>query len=404
MSVRISSEHIKSAAKELLYEYKRVVIPQLGSFDALVKSSSIDTITGQFSPPSKQITFNSDNLQDDGILMGFLVKKYSLGIRETEIALEQFIDEASALLKQNEMLVFPEVGRIYRDFEGKLQFLPDKTNFHTEAFALPTVQFYPISRTQSRKTVAEPTELEVNASANGTAQSAQSAQSIVVSGAAAFAEVVKTPSGNIPESIDSVPPPSLLPELESDQPMFSWEKLIPGLLVALLVILWVTIYFYRDNKPAVIDKKDTETALQLPPNSGVDENLVNVSPGEIVPTPSETPKPKAEKTPEKYLDKNQVKTPDAQSGDVEELGQNTEATPPKKQRALVILGGFKNQENIERHRKWIAARGYELYERTTGDLSVLGCEFNYSTTREFRQIYALLKQRYGDELRVVKKR
>ena len=44
------------------------------------------------------------------------------------------------------MVNIPGVGRLYKDFESNIQFIPDSTNFNKDSFGLPTIKFYPILR------------------------------------------------------------------------------------------------------------------------------------------------------------------------------------------------------------------------------------------------------------------
>ena len=61
-----------------------------------------------------------------------------------------------AAIERREIVVFPKVGRLYKDYEQNLQFLADNTNFNVDSFGLPDVQFYPI--TQSSEKVVKAVE------------------------------------------------------------------------------------------------------------------------------------------------------------------------------------------------------------------------------------------------------
>ena len=53
---------------ELLFKHDCVIIPNLGGFVAQYKSAALDDVTGFFSPPSKQILFNINLKNNDGLL------------------------------------------------------------------------------------------------------------------------------------------------------------------------------------------------------------------------------------------------------------------------------------------------------------------------------------------------
>lgn len=137
---------VSSAISDLLFENNSIVIPGLGGFTASHKSSTIDYVQGALAPPSKELYFNENLMVNDGILVNYIQKKYELSAGESEDAIEKFVEETKANLTKREMVVFPKVGRLYRDYEDKIKFLPEATNFNTDSYGLPSVQFYPIIR------------------------------------------------------------------------------------------------------------------------------------------------------------------------------------------------------------------------------------------------------------------
>ncbi|NUO03259.1 MAG: SPOR domain-containing protein [Saprospiraceae bacterium] len=130
----------------LLYEHDTVSIPGLGALVGQYKSAAIEHVQGKISPPSKEWAFNPNLAVNDGILINYLIQKYHLSYAEAEKHVADYVAQVTAALERREIVVIPEVGRLYRDFEQQLRFLPDNTNFYAEAFGLPTVQFYPVLR------------------------------------------------------------------------------------------------------------------------------------------------------------------------------------------------------------------------------------------------------------------
>lgn len=132
----------------LLYEQDTVSIPGLGSLVGQYKPAAIEHVQGKISPPSKEWTFNANLAVNDGLLINCLVQKGHLSHAEAEKLVADFVAQVKSALERREIVIIPEVGRLYRDFEQQLRFLPDNTNFNTDTFGLPTVQFYPVLRAQ----------------------------------------------------------------------------------------------------------------------------------------------------------------------------------------------------------------------------------------------------------------
>jgi len=133
---------------ELLYEHDAVIIPNFGGFVTSYKPSAIDHVQGLIYPPSKTIIFNENLMVNDGVFINHIRRKLNLSAQDARKVTEDFVDQVKESIAKREIVVFPEVGRLYMDYEQKLQFLPDSTNYNTEVFGLPTVQYYPILRTR----------------------------------------------------------------------------------------------------------------------------------------------------------------------------------------------------------------------------------------------------------------
>ncbi len=131
---------------ELLYDHDTVIIPALGAIAGTYESASIDHVQGLLHPPSKVLSFNKNLVLDDGVLTNYLQAEAELSLAEAQAAIHSFVEETKRSLAKREIVVFPKVGRLYKDYENKLQFLQDSTNFNTAVYGLPTIQFYPILR------------------------------------------------------------------------------------------------------------------------------------------------------------------------------------------------------------------------------------------------------------------
>ena len=145
--------------EKLLYDNDSVIIPDFGGFVSKYKPASIDHVQGMLYPPSNTILFNENLVVNDGILVNYVRETNNLSLDEAKHEVRRFVNRLKASLAKREIIVFPGVGRLYRDYERKLQFLPDNTNFNLDSFGLPSVQYYPVLRT--RETASKEAPLPV---------------------------------------------------------------------------------------------------------------------------------------------------------------------------------------------------------------------------------------------------
>ncbi len=132
--------------ENLLYRYDSVVIPGLGGIIAAYRPAGIDHVQGLIHPPSKKLSFNENLVINDGVLLDELREVYQISLMEAQDALTDFVEETRQRLDQREIVVFPNVGRLYKNYENQLRFLQDTTNFSTSVYGLPSLQYYPILR------------------------------------------------------------------------------------------------------------------------------------------------------------------------------------------------------------------------------------------------------------------
>ncbi len=145
---------VGASISELLYVHQAVTIPGLGAFVSSYKPANIDQVEGKIAPPSKQIQFNKNLLIDDGLLVKQLREQYRLSYGEAMRAVDDYAKEVKGKIENREIVTFPKVGRLYKDYEQNYQFLPDETNFNTDSYGLPTLEYYPVVRTSQEKVLA----------------------------------------------------------------------------------------------------------------------------------------------------------------------------------------------------------------------------------------------------------
>lgn len=331
---------IGSHIAALLYEHNSVNIPGLGGFVSSYKTATADQVQGELHPPSKGLNFNSNLVADDGLLAQHLQEKLGISLTDANELVENYVKEVKEAIGRREIVVFPKVGRLYKDYEHNLQFLADTTNFNLDAYGLPTVRFYPIARRTAPGSSVRP--------ANGQPQTA-------VGGAA--------------------PPPS--------------RRLNHGLVIAIsfaAVIVLIATYFLFFFKPAGSDAN----ARRLP------TSRVNVSPSQTGSSIADTDGSLAEGS----LSGPEEETP---AGDEEELDTEGATAAPGQRFFVIGIGVFGNEKNVQRLIQRIYQAGYEPFTEPEGNLTRVGIQKTYTDESEIQAALKDVRKRFSKDAKVLRK-
>lgn len=130
----------------LLYEHDCVIVPEWGGFVANYSSAKIHPTQHSFSPPSKNIVFNKNLKNNDGLLANHIAEtentSYPVALRH----IQHFVDSTNMQLKEGVKINLEEIGTVYLDVEKNIQFEPGTTNYLLDAFGLSQFQSPAIKR------------------------------------------------------------------------------------------------------------------------------------------------------------------------------------------------------------------------------------------------------------------
>ncbi len=338
---------IATLIRVLLYEHDSVIVPGLGGFESQRKAATIDQVQGTLYPPSKELDFNDHLVVNDGLLIKAVMQSNKLTHETARRKVEEFVTAVKETLQKREMYRIPEVGRLYQNHEGHLQLLPDNTNFNTDSYGLPSVQFYPVLQRQ---------------------QQAQGSQA----------------------STTTIPKPK--PASAKVSRLF--QRALPFIAVLALVIVALSIYMVMRNDegsstPLSEDTTETEEPVQLMP-TGEAQKRINIPPGS-----------EDAITPPTFRDENpQVADPDKETPiiDTEEptLG-------PNQQEAIVIIGKFGNRENVQNLVQKIYQAGYDAYTDDDDGLTRVGVQFAYENQAELNRVLQNVRRKFEKNAWVLKK-
>ena len=141
---------------ELLYRYDCVIVPEFGAFVTNTFTASIDNSGLFFLPPRKEVTFNEQLKQNDGLLINHLSLAFNCTYLEAQKKLSDFIDDVKSSLVSGNSVQFEHLGDFSLNSEGSLQFNPQESvNFLPDSFGLSALHKSPITREVIKKQVEE---------------------------------------------------------------------------------------------------------------------------------------------------------------------------------------------------------------------------------------------------------
>jgi len=330
--------------KDLLYQNNSLVIPGFGNFVLTYASSTIDHVQGMLHPPSKNVEFDSNLITNDGKLLAHIQEKHQVSQQDASAVINAFVSNIKALLGKREMVVIPEVGKLYKDFEDNIQFIPDTTNFRKESFGLPSIAFYPIPKSK-----------------------------------------ITTKNNSNKKPNTTSPQKATIPPIKKEKKF--WQSLtannwLPYLLGSILIALFGTCLVY----PRLATNK-------------------NISPKEarVNQKPNKTDIEETEDPTEDLIDKE---TEEALAQEEEIIDTESITVNPNQKECIVSIGVFGVKENATKLIEQLFNESYDVYkesfDRNGKSFTKVGIQFAYETEEELNSTLARIKKDYPKAVLVKK--
>ncbi|HOF20778.1 MAG TPA: SPOR domain-containing protein [Bacteroidales bacterium] len=139
---------------ELLFSHDCVIVPGFGGFVGNYASARIDRATFTFYPPAKQISFNRNLRNNDGLLAGRISEQLQISFSDSVNLIEEFVTDIRTRIDRKEKVVFENIGLFSVNHEGSIQFEPQgNINYHRSSYGLESFQFSPAEAYDVRKRV-----------------------------------------------------------------------------------------------------------------------------------------------------------------------------------------------------------------------------------------------------------
>ncbi len=319
---------------ELLYQHETLVFPGFGGIVSGYKSASIDYVQGLLHPPSKELTFNEKLTINDGVLERFVRERYDLSTQEAAQAVGEYVTSIQVSLDKGEIVFFPKVGRLYRNYERKLQFLQDSTNYNTNTFGLPSVQFYPILRSKESLIKEAPVPIQEHKMVGTRTNLAKRLQGampmligfLVVSIAVAL-YMIK------PDDLFTVENPATMPVSER----INKKPTTP-------------------NRASILDLDSSETSIFSEKKNEVAEEVTE---------------------PSDELEESLVE---------ETIDSESITRAPTQKECIIIVGAFRKKSGVQKTVEAVYELGYDAYKDKKGDLTRVGVQFSYEEEKDIKQV------------------
>lgn len=135
--------------KDLLYRYDCVIIPDFGGFVTKRIGAKINENTYQFFPPTKQLSFNGNLKNNDGLLANYIASVENISFEKASNAIA-----LSVIKWQNEIqtksIILDSIGVLTLNENRQIIFEPIKSvNFLIESFGLSSFETSSVHRHQS---------------------------------------------------------------------------------------------------------------------------------------------------------------------------------------------------------------------------------------------------------------
>ena len=146
--------NITAYIRELLFGHDCVIVPGFGGFICNYSPARIDKSTGTFYPPVKQVSFNRNLNNNDGLLVGRISESARISYGDARNHVQDFVESIRKRLSKGERIEFENIGTFINNHEGNVQFEPDRdVNYHLDSYGLASFTVSPLEGYDVRKRV-----------------------------------------------------------------------------------------------------------------------------------------------------------------------------------------------------------------------------------------------------------
>lgn len=368
--------------EKLIFLHDTVVVPQLGGFVASrIASATDDNGSGVINPPTRALAFNETLVYDDGLLINDIAHSLKISEEEARIEVQKEVDALQSRLNQREIVSLNGIGRLYKNYVQKIQFLPDSANFSTESYGLPPLQFSTIARSRevSEQQTAPP----------------------------------ETPLYTTP-----APQPTSFNTATTEPSARRGRWVTPVLVTLLLLATAIAVWRWQSagDRRSLMDvlrgarnTSDTTGQVVAQPETAVQQNDQAITADDTAQTSTDStddqlevemltePEPKKE-------EQTLVLTPEAQEVVMGKPEESKAKPIAKGKECILIVATLSDASNIQKLKTKLTANQYTVYDAPKGKGRQIGIRFNYEDVVEIQQNIVALQQLTGQREIWIKKK
>jgi len=141
---------------ELLLENEMVIIPGFGAFVSEYKPAEINEETNEIKPPSKEILFNRQIRNNDGLLVGSVAQGEAVSHFDALKLIEKERENIIYQLDKGEKVTLAETGELFVDDKNEIGFTPfEDENLLLDSFGLEAVELEEVADENTGAVIAE---------------------------------------------------------------------------------------------------------------------------------------------------------------------------------------------------------------------------------------------------------
>ena len=326
LHLKLLKVNIGKYIHELLLENETVIIPGFGAFVSIYKPAEINQDTNELKPPSKEISFNQQIRNNDGLLVGSVALGEGVSHFDALKKIEKERENIIYQLDKSEQVTLKETGELFVNENNEIQFKPyEDENLLLDSFGLEAISLEDSAEKKvGVETVEENTEPEKE-------EIPKEGQII---------ELEKDEPEPVVEPEKYKPEPEPIPvQIQDKEPDKEEKKKRSWLWLLLILAPIIIVGVYISNQKTPIEKPPVETKNES--TSSIKEEPI-LKPDSIV----------MDSTP--VLSQDSSFTEELETTPVETVVSNSP-------RFYLVGGSFKAEENAENYLIQLKEEGFEPF-------------------------------------------
>lgn len=147
---------VSEAIAQLLLRHNCVIIPHLGGFIGNYTPSRILPHANKIVPPSKALLFNTNLVNNDGLLIQHIADEHGINYTNSEKIVNNFVAAVKHKLKEGNRIELNHVGFLFLQQNDQIGFEQDHSfNMYMNSFGLGSVRFVTFDHKQAQSPVKE---------------------------------------------------------------------------------------------------------------------------------------------------------------------------------------------------------------------------------------------------------